>query len=230
MGRAEILEELPPEEPYRVVRARLPRAFRTMVRGYLEVVRISPDVEAGAPGAYGGAGTIDGREPGHFWINLRTPDLHRKFDLPDLTYHEAIPGHVWQGEYTFHQPLIRSLLAFNAYSEGWALYAQQLADEEALVTVQATEDAATDQGGLPGSAMRTPTRLPGTPPRSLSGAAVCRRDQRIRTDFLRVKFAWLVERQVAVTVTFLCRQALFTRTVVLLETCFFPAFHETVQV
>jgi uncharacterized protein (DUF885 family) len=100
-----------------------------MVRGNLEVVRISPDVEAGAPGAYGGAGTIDGREPGHFWINLRTPDLHRKFDLPDLTYHEAIPGHVWQGEYTFHQPLIRSLLAFNAYSEGWALYAQQLADE-----------------------------------------------------------------------------------------------------
>jgi len=47
----------------------------------------------------------------------------------DLTYHEAIPGHVWQGEYTFKQPLIRSLLAFNAYSEGWALYAQQLGDE-----------------------------------------------------------------------------------------------------
>ena len=46
-----------------------------------------------------------------------------------MTYHEAIPGHVWQGEYTFKQPLIRSLLAFNAYSEGWALYAQQLADE-----------------------------------------------------------------------------------------------------
>jgi uncharacterized protein (DUF885 family) len=111
------------------IRARLPRAFHTLVRGYLTVVRISPDVEQGAPGAYGGAGTIDGREPGHFWINLRTPDLHRKFSLPDLTYHESIPGHVWQGEYTFHQPLIRSLLAFNAYSEGWALYAQQLADE-----------------------------------------------------------------------------------------------------
>ncbi|HVV33517.1 MAG TPA: DUF885 family protein [Vitreimonas sp.] len=126
-GRAEIMAFI--QEKLTDIRARLPRAFRTMVRGYLEVVRISPDVEAGAPGAYGGAGTIDGREPGHFWINLRTPDLHRKFDLPDLTYHEAIPGHVWQGEYTFHQPLIRSLLAFNAYSEGWALYAQQLADE-----------------------------------------------------------------------------------------------------
>lgn len=126
-GRAEIMAFI--QAKLTDIRARLPRAFHTLVRGYLEVVRISPDVEDGAPGAYGGAGTIDGREPGHFWINLRTTDLHRKFDLPDLTYHEAIPGHVWQGEYTFRQPLIRSMLGFNAYSEGWALYAQQLADE-----------------------------------------------------------------------------------------------------
>jgi len=126
-GRAEIMAFI--EERIADIRTRLPRAFNTLVRGYLEVVRISPDVEAGAPGAYGGAGTIDGSEPGHFWINLRTPALHNKFDLADLTYHEAIPGHVWQGEYTFRQPLIRSLLGFNAYSEGWALYAQQIADE-----------------------------------------------------------------------------------------------------
>jgi uncharacterized protein (DUF885 family) len=126
-GRAEIMAFI--EERIADIRTRLPRAFNTLVRGYLEVVRISPDVEAGAPGAYGGAGTIDGSEPGHFWINLRTPQLHTKFDLADLTYHEAIPGHVWQGEYTFRQPLIRTLLGFNAYSEGWALYAQQIADE-----------------------------------------------------------------------------------------------------
>jgi len=111
------------------IRARMPQAFETLVPGFLEVTRISPDVEGGAPGAYGGAGSIDGTKPGHFWINLRSTDLHNKFNLADLTYHEAIPGHVWQGEYTFKQPLIRSLLAFNAYSEGWALYAQQIADE-----------------------------------------------------------------------------------------------------
>jgi uncharacterized protein (DUF885 family) len=49
--------------------------------------------------------------------------------LPDLTFHEAIPGHIWQGEYTRNMPLIRQVLAFNSYSEGWALYAEQLADE-----------------------------------------------------------------------------------------------------
>jgi uncharacterized protein (DUF885 family) len=51
------------------------------------------------------------------------------YNTPTLTYHESIPGHVWQGEYTFKLPLCRSLLAFNAYSEGWALYAEQLGDE-----------------------------------------------------------------------------------------------------
>ena len=126
-GRREIMAFI--EAKLTDIRARMPQAFETLVRGYLEVVRISPDVEAGAPGAYGGAGTIDGKEPGHFWINLRSPALHNKYDLADLTYHEAIPGHVWQGEYTFRQPLVRTLLGFNAYSEGWALYAQQIADE-----------------------------------------------------------------------------------------------------
>jgi uncharacterized protein (DUF885 family) len=126
-GRAQILAFV--QERLADIRARMPQAFETLVPGFLEVKRIPPDVEAGAPGAYGGPGTIDGREPGHFWINLRDPALDNRFSLADLAYHEAIPGHVWQGEYTFSQPLIRSLLAFNAYSEGWALYAQQIADE-----------------------------------------------------------------------------------------------------
>lgn len=126
-GRAEIMKFI--EDAVADIRARMPQAFETLVPGFLEVTRIAPEVEAGAPGAYGGAGSIDGKKPGHFWINLRSTDLHNKFNLADLTYHEAIPGHVWQGEYTFKQPLIRSLLAFNAYSEGWALYAQQIADE-----------------------------------------------------------------------------------------------------
>ena len=126
-GRAEIMAFI--EEKVAEIRGLMPQAFETLVPGFLEVTRIPPEVEAGAPGAYGGAGSIDGKQPGHFWINLRNTALHNRFNLADLTYHESIPGHVWQGEYTFKQPLVRSLLAFNAYSEGWALYAQQLADE-----------------------------------------------------------------------------------------------------
>ena len=126
-GRAEIMAYI--QERLTIIRSKLPLMFNTLVRGNLEVKRLPPEEEPGAPGAYGGAGSIDGSIPGKFWINLRTTELHNKFDLPDLTHHEAIPGHVWQGEYANQLPLIRTLLSFGAYSEGWALYAQQLADE-----------------------------------------------------------------------------------------------------
>ncbi|MDG5748883.1 DUF885 domain-containing protein [Qipengyuania sp. XHP0207] len=111
------------------IKDQMPRAFNTLVDPNLEVKRIPPAEEVGAPGAYGGAGSKDGSIPGRFWINLRSTDLHRKYDLADLTYHETIPGHVWEGEYSNRLPLIRSILAFNPFSEGWALYGEQLADE-----------------------------------------------------------------------------------------------------
>ncbi|WP_278392732.1 DUF885 domain-containing protein [Sphingobium yanoikuyae] len=111
------------------IRTRLPRAFATLVPAKLVVKRVPVEIEAGAPGAYAGAGTIDGSVPGNYYINLRDTSIWPRYSLPTLCYHEGIPGHIWQGEYTYKLPLIRSMLAFNAYSEGWALYAEQLGDE-----------------------------------------------------------------------------------------------------
>ncbi|OAN55513.1 DUF885 domain-containing protein [Sphingobium sp. TCM1] len=111
------------------IRTRLPRAFATLVPAKLIVKRVPVEIEAGAPGAYAGAGSIDGSIPGNYYINLRDTGMWPRYALPTLCYHEGIPGHIWQGEYTYKLPLIRSLLAFNAYSEGWALYAEQLGDE-----------------------------------------------------------------------------------------------------
>ncbi|MEO5568671.1 MAG: DUF885 domain-containing protein [Gemmatimonadaceae bacterium] len=126
-GRAEIMAFIKDRLDW--VKAQMPRAFNKVVDPNMEVKRLPPEEEPGAPGAYGGAGSIDGKIPGRFWINLRTTDLHSKYSLADLAFHEAIPGHIWQGEYTHEMPLIRQMLSFNAYSEGWALYAEQLADE-----------------------------------------------------------------------------------------------------
>jgi len=126
-GREEIFAFI--DEQIEWIKAQMPRAFTQLVDPNMEVTRIPVTEEAGAPGAYGGAGSKDGTIPGRFWINLRTTDLHRKYDLPDLTFHESIPGHVWEGEYSNRLPLIRSILAFGAFSEGWALYGEQLADE-----------------------------------------------------------------------------------------------------
>jgi uncharacterized protein (DUF885 family) len=126
-GRAEIIAFIQNRLDW--IRAQMPRAFNKVVTPNMEVKRLPPEEEPGAPGAYGGAGSIDGKIPGRYWINLRTTSLHSKYSLADLTFHEAIPGHIWQGEYTHDMPLIRQLLAYNAYSEGWGLYAEQLADE-----------------------------------------------------------------------------------------------------
>lgn len=126
-GRAEIMAFIKGRIDW--ITAQMPRAFDTLVEPNVEVRRLPLAEEPGAPGAYGGAGSKDGTIPARMWINLRTTDLHRKYDLPDLTYHESIPGHAWEGEFSNRLPLIRSILAFNAFSEGWALYAEQLADE-----------------------------------------------------------------------------------------------------
>jgi uncharacterized protein (DUF885 family) len=126
-GRAEVIATMQGKIDF--IRTKLPQAFRTLVKGNLVIKRLPPAEEDGAPGAYGGAGSIDGTEPGKIWLNLGDVSRHSRYGVATLAFHEGIPGHVWQGEYANRLPLIRTLLAFNAYSEGWALYAETLGDE-----------------------------------------------------------------------------------------------------
>jgi uncharacterized protein (DUF885 family) len=126
-GREEILALM--RQKIDFIRTRMPLAFRNLVPGNLEIRRLPLAEEAGAPNAYGGAGSIDGTVPGKVWVNLGDVSRHNRFSVADLVFHEGIPGHVWQGEYANRLPLVRSIISFNAFSEGWALYAQQLADE-----------------------------------------------------------------------------------------------------
>lgn len=126
-GRAEIIAAMQGKLDF--IRTKLPQMFRRLSRGNIEIRRLPLAEEAGAPGAYGGAGSIDGSVPGKIWLNLGDTDRHSRFGVATLAFHEGIPGHVWQGEYANQLPLIRTLLAFNAYSEGWALYSETLGDE-----------------------------------------------------------------------------------------------------
>ena len=75
---------------------------------------------------------MDGSGPGHFFVNLERPTP--KFLLPALTYHETIPGHHLQGALArgLDIPTFRKDIEFNAYMEGWALYAEYLAWEMGL--------------------------------------------------------------------------------------------------
>jgi uncharacterized protein (DUF885 family) len=126
-GRKAIVAAM--EERLAFIRTRLPVAFRRVADTKVDIRRLPVAEEAGAPPAYGGPGSIDGSIPGRIWVNLGNTSMHNKANIGDLVFHEGLPGHVFQGNYSLKQPLIRSMMAFNAFSEGWALYAEQLADE-----------------------------------------------------------------------------------------------------
>jgi uncharacterized protein (DUF885 family) len=130
-GREQILADLNAQT--RAIEALMPRAFGTLARAQLEIKRVPPFTEAGAPGGYYQRGTIDGSRPGAYFINLRDTAEWPRFSLPTLNYHEGVPGHHWQisiQQESSSIPFIRSaLMGFTAFSEGWGLYAEQLADE-----------------------------------------------------------------------------------------------------
>lgn len=98
----------------------------------VQVKAIPAFKEASAPGAYYEPGALDGSRPGVFFANLRKVDEISRYGMRTLAYHEAIPGHHFQiaiAQELTGVPVFRNVLPFNAYAEGWALYAERLAWE-----------------------------------------------------------------------------------------------------
>jgi len=129
-GRAALLDQL--NRQIKAMYARLPQAFATLPKAPVEVRRVPPSIQAGAPGGYYDSAPLDGSRPAIYYINLRDTFDRPKFGLATLTYHEAVPGHHLQislAQESDQIPLIRRLGGYSAYSEGWALYTEQLADE-----------------------------------------------------------------------------------------------------
>jgi uncharacterized protein (DUF885 family) len=132
-GRAELLADV--EARIAAVMQRAPQWFGHLPSAPLEVRRVPAFAEASAPGAYYNPPSLDGRTPGVYYLNLRNLAELTRIDLPTQDFHEAVPGHHFQialAQALPDAPLLRRLLGFNAYTEGWALYAEQLADEVGL--------------------------------------------------------------------------------------------------
>ena len=114
------------------MRGKLPQAFADIPNEPLQIRRVPPNIQEGAPNGYYYSAALDGSRPAIYWINLKNTADWPKFSLPTLTYHEGIPGHHLQGGYARTQqdmPLLLRNAFLSAYGEGWALYAEQLADE-----------------------------------------------------------------------------------------------------
>src|SRR5690606_13198804 len=90
-GKAALIESL--NRQVAALEPRLPRLFGRLPRSKVEVRRVPPAIEAGAPGGYYQGPPLDGSRPGAYYINLRDTANWPKFALPTLTYHEASPGH-----------------------------------------------------------------------------------------------------------------------------------------
>jgi uncharacterized protein (DUF885 family) len=129
-GRAELLAYL--NQVVKDMYTRLPQAFDTLPNQPLEIRRVPPEIQDGASNGYYNRAALDGSRPAIYFINLKDMGDWPKFTLPTLCYHEGVPGHHLQISITQESkdiPTLRKLGFFSAYSEGWALYAEQLADE-----------------------------------------------------------------------------------------------------
>lgn len=114
------------------IQKQLPAYFGALPKASLEIRRVPKAIEAGAPGGYYNSPSLDGKRPGIYWINLRDTAEQAKYTLTTLTVHEGVPGHHLQLSISNEAkglPMIRKIIGFSGYTEGWALYSEQLAVE-----------------------------------------------------------------------------------------------------
>ena len=92
--------------------------------------------EESAAGGYYRGPSMDGTRPGIFYANLYDIKATPKFGMKTLAFHEAIPGHHFQIALNLENKELGFYRRFGvnatAYTEGWALYAEQLAVEIGL--------------------------------------------------------------------------------------------------
>ena len=130
-GRAEILKLLNDHivDVYKL----LPKAFRTLPTAKVEVRRVPVFIQDGAANGYYNSGSLDGSRAAAFNINLKETSDWPRYNLWTLAHHETIPGHHLQialAQESTQIPILRRTGGqFSAFVEGWALYAEQLAQE-----------------------------------------------------------------------------------------------------
>jgi len=124
---------------------KLPELFTLLPKSPVTVEAI-PAFQAAAATHYV-TGTPDGKRPGR--VVVATSDFAQRSLLGDeaVAYHEGIPGHHLQLSVQQHLTGLPKFrlhgLGFNAYIEGWALYAEQLGKEVGLY-----QDPVSDYGRL----------------------------------------------------------------------------------
>ena len=144
---------------------RAPAWFGRLPSSNCEVKLVEAFREADMPFAFYNPPTEDGSRPGVYYVNGF--DLSRKprHHLASTTYHEANPGHHFQialeQEMEGRPPLRRfgGFLAGSAFTEGWGLYSERLADEMEMYENEAERLGMLDLQGMRAGRLVTDTGI-----------------------------------------------------------------------
>jgi uncharacterized protein (DUF885 family) len=129
-GRAAYVQRA--EAAIATMTARLDEFFGVKPKAGLIVKRVEPFREKGSPAAFYNQPSADGSRPGIYYVNTHDMRGLPIWELETLAHHEAIPGHHMQiaiAQELESVPKFRRFGGYNAYIEGWALYAEYFPKE-----------------------------------------------------------------------------------------------------
>lgn len=110
-----------------------PRWFNRLPSAPIEL-EVMPDDQARHTPPHYIPPSEDGSRPGRYMLSALDPQHHTRPDVESTAFHEGVPGHHFQLALSLELdlPRIRKFVEATAYVEGWALYAERLADEMGL--------------------------------------------------------------------------------------------------
>ena len=112
-----------------------PQWFGRMPRERCTAEAVPADEAPGAPGGNYLRAPMDGGRPATYFVNTDRARERIRYTAEAMAYHEAVPGHHYQvalAQELTDLPPLRRLVPIDAFAEGWALYAERLADEMGL--------------------------------------------------------------------------------------------------
>jgi uncharacterized protein (DUF885 family) len=113
----------------------LPAVVGRTPRAPCRVDEMSPYEAKDAVLGYYQPPSADGGRPGVHWLNTSAPETRTRYEYEALAFHESVPGHHLQfalAQELEELPRFRRFGYVTAFSEGWALYTERLADELGL--------------------------------------------------------------------------------------------------